>query len=615
MKTRSQSKAEKDTKSVDALCSPNQVVSSSGVSSVSQIKTRSQSKAELETESVYVDYSPDHVVSSSDVSSYYPVGSMDPGFLYREDNFAIDPDTGRLLFEAPSFDTLSLDERGLNEGEVVIENLPQDPIIKQEDEVVSYDDMEENLPQGLIINQEDEVVSYDDMEVDHEATTTVPVEVFKDFVVPFLSAKDLLSISQVNSEFAGIVSYDVAVRAAMMHSRNSLQSMVVLKDLIEKRSIYPVTVDRILRISLGRYCEICRERGVKFLRYGMGLFMCWECSRTQIRRFSKCPGSFFAHNQEVCTIVLGAIPYYPVCYAKRRLHRLDDAASGRQISLARSQGIAVSHMVDRRDPFVSHIHDAYTYFCRTGQVDNFNTRIGPIATYDMVVHQGMKRMVDEGIDDPMEIINHTQHLLRQSCAPSQDNCLYHNFLDAFYNSIGDAEVAWYEKKNSRLMSQDNYTTKRINSAKNMIASLKKELNDPNMNHLLQFHVNENFRDPIHRRLTKENPLKMNVYWVDMQLHIPLKCPSKINGAALKELAHDMKRKFQSELSSDDKRRLKVKKVFERKAMAWGTVCMRGFRYEYTDDFSRLEQRRKFPRQDSLSRPQAFEGRRRLTQRL
>ena len=48
------------------------------------------------------------------------------------------------------------------------------------------------------------------------------------------------------------------------------------------------------------------------------------------------------------------------------------------------------------------------------------------------------------------------------------------------------------------------------------------------------------------------------------------------------------------LSEEDKKRLIVKKVFERKA----GVCMRGFDYSYEKDFGVLQDRKKFRRHDT-----------------
>ena len=152
------------------------------------------------------------------------------------------------------------------------------------------------------------------------------------------------------------------------------------------------------------------------------------------------------------------------------------------------------------------------------------------------------------------------------------------------------------RKSKREMKEECYTNKRINVAERMIGMLKTALDEPSMNNLLDFHVNENFRDKIHRRLTKEAPLKMNVWWVEKMLRDALRCASKVKGRVLKEMACELKKRSKYQLSDEDKRRLVVSRIFERKA----GVCMRGVRYFYTKDFARLQKRKKFRRHDTRS---------------
>ena len=376
----------------------------------------------------------------------------------------------------------------------------------------------------------------------HPELVTLPLDVIINELAPFLGLKELYNVTQVNSNLKHAVTMDMAVKAVLLHSRYSLQSMIVMKDLVDHRSIYPASVDRIMRIGLGRRCEICLERKVHHLRTGHGVFVCWPCIKSKSKRFYKGAGSFFNLHPKICTAVLYMLPVFPLCYGFRDLDLDDDSQSPRgQVLLANAHGIRVRVLPNNNGRRRCSVGDYITYMLKKGLTDTTGTRVGPIVTFDLAVNQGMKYIVEMNLEGRDAINAHLQDLLQEAPAPSKNNFLYLQFLKAFDDNIELAKQEWYIRKSRREMKEEIYTNKRIIVAEKMIRRLRSVLNEPGMNDVLDFHVNENFRDKVHRRRMKDAPLLMNVWWVEKLLYRPLKCPSKVKGRVLKELAYDLKK--------------------------------------------------------------------------
>ena len=95
--------------------------------------------------------------------------------------------------------------------------------------------------------------------------------------------------------------------------------------------------------------------------------------------------------------------------------------------------------------------------------------------------------------------------------------------------------------------------RRIKTAEKFILRLKNELDDPAISYLLNYRVNENFRWFRKNKITtiSERPIKMSKWWIECLLNSALKCPSKLNALAIKQLATEIKRKANNTLSSGD----------------------------------------------------------------
>ena len=514
------------------------------------------------------------VLSSSSVTSLcYPVESLDPGYLYRQDIFTVDAETGRILFNTASFDTLTSEEDDSNDIEVIVDGVPQDPQIKEE---------------------EDDTY---DIVYGHKSAGYLPVDVIKKHIFPFLGLRELFRFSQTNKELKNSVNMNMAVRSAMLHSRYSLESMRILKTLIDKRSIYPPTVDRVMRISLGKICEICLKHRVQHVRIPHGLFACWRCVKRYTERFSKKQDSLFDKNKEVGTMFLAELNrMYDHCFGERPVNRLTDPAGQRQLQLARSKGLSVRVTSQAPFPYVYLVGDLFTYLWIKNYFDHFNTRVGPIVTYEMVVTDGLEHLVQVGINSDHLICDHASHLKRLVCEPPEDDPLYHEFINAFETNFEYAKMAWYSKQVQREMRHNLHVHKKIKVAIDMIERLKYEMDQPCLNDLLHYHVNENFQ----KKIPRNRPLKMNVRWVEDLLKQALTCPSKVRGRKVKELVSLLLKKKGDEDNFQwwENQRL----VVTHKRMDWGRQCMTATVYSYETNFTELRDRSSsWQRNDTLSR--------------
>lgn len=512
-------------------------------------------------------------------------------FVYNNSNDAEEPGMKAVISEA-----MEDDENGITKKESFDEaKKPSgiDPNIEHHMTVDINGIMEEDM-------EKEELTFYqEDTEGDSShSESLLPLDLIKEKIFPFLPLRELYSFSQVNSELKKSVTVDTALKAVMTHSRYSLESAMIMNQLIQHRSIYPVAPDRIMRIGLGRKCEICLERKVQHLRYGHGMFACWRCTRRSTKKFEKVEGSFFAENPTTCTAILRILcPYiYPVCYGWRELD-LDEEAESHllhgQLLLAKAQGIQFRNW-PATAPFRLKIADARSYMWKYSQKDNTLTRVGPVVTYELAVSKGMKAVVEQNIEGVSEIISHVQKLLEEVSAPSSDDPMYMDYLDAFNRNFQSAKEDWYLKQAKREMKEECYVNMKIAVAKRMITSLKTAIDDPSKDYLLDFHVDDNYRHKTMRRRINANPLKMNVYWVEEYLKEILRRPSKLRGRLLMETALSMKAKSKEDLTDEDQRRLVVRRYHYHA----GNIRMQGVKYAYVKNFATLGKRSVKRRRDA-----------------
>ena len=213
-----------------------------------------------------------------------------------------------------------------------------------------------------------------------------------------------------------------------------------------------------------------------------------------------------------------------------------------------------------------------------------------------MVVEGLEHLIKLGIDSSHLIHCHSIYCKRLVCEPSEDDPLYHQFVSEYETNYENAKMAWYLKKVQREMKQELFVHKKITVAINMINRLRDEMDDPQYNDLLHYHVNENFQ----RRIPKEKPLIMNVRWVEDMFKKALTHPSSVRGKKVKELVSRLLKKKANEkdFSWWENQRLVVKYTF----MNWGRMRLKATAYEYEANYTDLRERTgSYRRNDTLSR--------------
>ena len=351
-------------------------------------------------------------------------------------------------------------------------------------------------------------------------------------VMPCLLPRELLNLSHASKFLLTSLTVEVATKSVMMRSETGFRSMKKLRNLSECGVIYPVEPSRILRLGLGKKCENClNERiypkkgsnRVMGVRDGYGNHYCWRCltKRRHSRRLYKNTG-IFLRNQTVFNHVLGDIRIFNYkCRGWRKIH----SNIADQHNWARTLGISTRwRFFEEENDTIFQIRDCITYFMKEQCTDNFGTKIGPIASYDVI--QSIFRDLDgKRIEDVKEIVDSHFRVLG---APELNDPKYTKLVNAFDRNLKHAVKRLLENKDKKIMAADRHVKKKIMSAENLIAKLELELNNPNLHHLLDYQVNKLYTNPKIRRQNKELPIIMTTFYINRLMLRYLKAPSKID---------------------------------------------------------------------------------------
>lgn len=380
----------------------------------------------------------------------------------------------------------------------------------------------------------------------------IPEDVIGKHVMSFLNSRDLLNIIQVSKYMQQSLTIPIAVKAVLMKGWYGMTSMEDLYKLCQKRSIYPPDPERILRIGEAKRCEFCLEGRVKHVRKGYGVVACWKCTnnkRRLSRRFYK-DRAPYTFNPTACQMVLDLLPIYYRCYDERKLNTsYSEEVIKSEIDWAKRENIPWRRTEQYGDTN-TYIRDRITYFWAKQIRDKRGNRIGAIVTYDWLINLCEQVAHPFGSTSPHECVD---EFLENIGNPPYDHPGYNEIIQAYELNINLAKERFFQNKDQQALGRDRYNMRRIKTAEKFILRLKNELDDPAISYLLNYRVNENFRWFRKNKITtiSERPIKMSKWWIECLLNSALKCPSKLNALAIKQLATEIKRKANNTLSSGD----------------------------------------------------------------
>jgi hypothetical protein len=431
--------------------------------------------------------------------------------------------------------------------------------IKQEEDESQYDCA---TPSVLVpIKQEEDEYQLnayngasDIMPVVEEDSSNKPflsLDIIKSSILQYLDPRTLLNVSYTCKELNDAVTVPMALTSAMMIGGHSLTSMTVLYELMKKASIYPPKAKRILLISVGRICELCKDNNVSHLRRGHGVFACWDCVRNRYTGCIRKEGDLFESNPIACNRVLS----HPRVARRLSEWRHVQEHIQEESELAKASGI-LHHVLDA-DGTPVHLHGSLTVkdmqnFIWTKRLtDTEGDGVGPILLKDMLLALCEEaRMIS-----PTErcLINEKLEALG---APSASDSRYEDFVQTYEANISIALDKQHERKEQRQMAMDRYVRVRVETARKFISDLMESVDDPNIASFLNYRENINFHNPYLRLKYNQRPIKMCVYWVDKVLREHLKAPSRMNNKRIKQLSNQLKEAYKIKTSKEDLARLR-----------------------------------------------------------
>lgn len=115
------------------------------------------------------------------------------------------------------------------------------------------------------------------LESDHSLShlnETIMNEVFK-----YLKPRDLLTLVTCCKQAPRIplVTMDQCISVVLNSGPCGVKSLININKLMVNRSIYPVSIARLLRIGCGVKCEFCVQNEVRITRPQWGVNVCWKC--------------------------------------------------------------------------------------------------------------------------------------------------------------------------------------------------------------------------------------------------------------------------------------------------------------------------------------------------
>ena len=439
------------------------------------------------------------------------------------------------------------------------------PIIKQEEDGYQYDTAVDqlSLQPNVPIKQEEDEDEYNNQwskynnisnqQVESDALdekSLLPMNIIKSEILQYLDPRTLLNVSYTCKELNDAVTVPMAVTSAMMIGGHSLTSMTVLYELMKKASIYPPKAKRILLISVGRKCELCKDKTVSHLRRGHGVFACWDCVRN---RYTECiakKGDLFESNPIACNRVLS----HPRVARRLSEWRHVQEHIQEESELAKAGGI-LHHVIDEDGTSV-HLHgslavkDMQNFIWTKRLTDTEGDGVGPILLKDMLLALCQEAAMTSPTDRCL-----IDEKLTALGAPSASDNHYKDFVRTYEANISIALDKKQMRLEQRQMAMDRYVRVRIETARRFVSNLKEVIDDPKLASLLNYRENTNFHNPYLRVKHNQRPIKMCVYWVDKMLRKHLKCPSEIPHAGIKHIALQMKDAYKVKRSKEDLARL------------------------------------------------------------
>lgn len=373
-------------------------------------------------------------------------------------------------------------------------------------------------------------------------------------VMSFLPLKDLFNFAFLCKTLSQAVTIPMVVRSALFAGGYSMISMNELYKVMKSRSIHPPSPLRLLRLSVGKKCEIClnelNKKRARHVRKGFGLFVCWHCTtKRQCSKGFRKKGDDYWDNQDIYDSILDNKRTANKIYGWRSTGpEITPEQEARERERAENQSLevrVVRRLNENRDDVYDdlQVRDYINYLWKRPMVDNFGEKIGPILCFT-----DLPRMINSMMSlvalEPSNTLesNVIQCFKLELHAPHKDNYKYIDFIETYEDTINKAKAYHEDLKWQKTRKTSDYKIKKLTSCKRIVDILTEMITIPHVRKMLHYEINEWFiRTPVKYRDIP--PILFRELWLRQYLLDLIIIPSKVKRTTLKRVAREITEKY------------------------------------------------------------------------
>ena len=287
------------------------------------------------------------------------------------------------------------------------------------------------------------VVSNDLMEIDYdqnnpndsiESSSTQSLSCLGEsmigIVLSFLKPRDVLSLATCCKQNPNppLVTMDQCVSVVLNSGPCGVKSLINVYNLMVRKAIYPVSIERVLRLGCGVKCEFCLENEVRITRPQWAVHACWTCLSNNVNEESIDDDTWNLNRKWSREFLRDGNKRFVKAYYLAHRQTIFKLFSDPQV-IAQCYGYRKVESTRNNGELVRS-KDRYEILYRSSTRDNFNQLIGPRFTYDMM--RGVISFLEEDR-------SHTVGQFLAQCTDSPFDSDYYEFIASFEKSINEAK--------------------------------------------------------------------------------------------------------------------------------------------------------------------------------
>ena len=248
-------------------------------------------------------------------------------------------------------------------------------------------------------------------------------------ILSFLKPRDVLSFATCCKKAPNppLVTMDQCVSVVLNSGPCGVQSMINVYNLMVRKAIHPVSVERVLRLGCGVKCEFCLQHEVRVTRPQWAVHACWTCLNNNVNQESNNDDTWNLNRRWNREFLRGGNKRFVKAYYLAHRDAIFQALSDPQV-IAYCYGDRI--VKSTRNGKLVRSKDRFEILYRSSTRDNCNMLIGPRFTYDM-----MRNLIPFLEEDRSHTVR--QFLAQGKDAPSDID--YDEFVASFDKSIDEAK--------------------------------------------------------------------------------------------------------------------------------------------------------------------------------